>query len=367
MTRRSHNYEKIPVSVEDLTARLAALCPEHHIDLAGAVALPCPLPHRQAWLDWVAADRHGGLDYLIRDPEDRADPTRRNPWAGALLVFAQRYTNGWPAKDPAPASGGSDAKHWTDRVARYARGQDYHDVLLKDIKQVLAGLKQQWPDLAAFPATDTGPYLEREYAWLAGFGFLGRNTCLIHEQLGSGIFLGVALTNLQILGLPTEVCAAPEPLYAGLTRSVAGRAQDSPVTRCGSCTRCVDACPTGALSLGGGLDANLCLSTWTIEWQGQTPAEHRSTQGGILFGCDICQAVCPWNQKAATKIQDQLSPVRSQYDVLPAHETLKLEDLIQQTPDDFRSRFRRTPLWRCHCDGLQRNARVVIQNLEEKP
>ena len=150
-------------------------------------------------------------------PTGRADPTRNNPWARSLLVFAQRYTDGLARGRSGTRfrRSGRDRRQsaWTSRVARYARGLDYHDVLLKDIKSVARGIEGRFPDWRRSPSTDTGPYLEREYAWLAGLGFLGKNTCLIHEKLGSGLFLGVALTNLDIDGLVSGQPAG-EPLYA---------------------------------------------------------------------------------------------------------------------------------------------------------
>ena len=188
------------LSAAELAMRLAATCPEHHLDLAGAVALPCPLPHADRWRAYVAEGRHGGLEYLARDPEARLDPTLRFDWATTLLVFAQRYTDGWPVADPDPSAGGpagsADDPPWTARVARYARGLDYHDLLKRDITAAVATLGAAGAPPRARISVDTGPYLEREYAWLAGLGFLGRTTCLIHEKLGSGCFRGVALTRL---------------------------------------------------------------------------------------------------------------------------------------------------------------------------
>jgi len=364
MGRRPIEAEPIRVTAEELAAELTRLCPEHSIDLAGAVALPGPLPHEADWLAFVNEGRHGDLDYLIREPEDRADPTRKNPWARSLLVFAQRYTAGWNSEDEAPVSGGPKGNPddpWTDRVARYARGLDYHDVFLKDIKRVVKGLQGRWPGLVAFPSTDTGPYLERENAWLAGLGFLGKNTCLIHEKLGSGMFLGVAPTNLEVAGLPRGGQPAAEPLYA-----VTPRRRRPPHTvaasHCGTCTRCLDACPTDALLPTGGMDAGRCLSTWTIEWRGRPPAGREADQGGILFGCDICQAVCPWNQRAA-----DAGPVRSEYGNLIEHGEFRLADLLEMNDDEFRKRFRRTPLWRAHPEGMRRNTRTVLGNLSPGP
>ncbi|MCP4572608.1 MAG: DUF1730 domain-containing protein [bacterium] len=355
----------VQVQATELAAELTRLCPEHGLDLAGAVVLPADLPHEQRWHDWLAADRHGDLEYLTRDPDGRVDPTGANPWARTLLVFGQRYTAGWPAGDTDPSATGATVPEapWTARVARYARGRDYHDVLLGAMKRLLGRLRETWPDLRAHPATDTGPYLEREWAWLAGLGFLGRNTCLIHEQLGSGYFLGVAPTNLEVSGLPAAGTPAAEPLYEIVPR----RARPEgpvPATRCGTCTRCLDACPTNALDLVQGLDAHRCLSTWTIEWRGGAPADERVAQGGIVFGCDICQAVCPWNRRAAGRAGGP--PLGDAYAADPAHGELDLAELIALSSDEFRARFRRTPLWRAHPEGLRRNALVAAANAERR-
>lgn len=359
--------EPVPgIAAADLASLLARACPVHHVDLAGAVALPCPLPHAGAWRAYVAEGRHGGLEYLERDPEARLDPTRRDAWAATLLVFAQRYTDGWPRGDADPVAGGpagaADDPPWTARVSRYARGGDYHDLLKADIEGVVATLARDLHGLRARIAVDTGPYLEREYAWLAGLGFLGRNTCLIHEKLGSGMFLGVALVNLRVTGLPAPGVPAVEPLFA-----VAARRRHAipvaPASRCGACTRCVEACPTQAILPQGGLDAGSCLSLWTIERRGQAPAGRDAEQGGLLFGCDICQAVCPWNNHAASSPPPGLPPARDGYGTLPAHAELDLGQLAAITDASFAARFRRTPLWRCHPEGLRRNAARVLANL----
>lgn len=337
------------VPARALADRLAALCPEVGIDLAGAVPIDGPLPHAEAWHRWLDQGRHGGLEYLARTRDERADPRRRNPWARSMLVFAQRYTAGWPATEDAFGD-------WLPDVARYARGRDYHDVLKRAVGTVVEGLRARWPDLVAYPAVDTGPYLERGWAARAGLGFIGKNTCLIHERLGSGLVLGVAPTNLEL----TDLADAPTPLYEVATR---GPLPNPDVDRCGRCTRCLDACPTGAFVQPRVLDANRCVSTWTIEWQGQAPADGRTSQGDRLFGCDVCQQVCPWNGKALRAAAIGLSPpVTAAYEPLPAHAELTLADLIALDPQGFRDRFRHTPLWRAHPSGLRRNALVVAAN-----
>ena len=236
-------------------------------------------------------------------------------------------------------------------MARYAHGLDYHDILLKAVRGVLLGLRAAWPDLEAHPAVDTGPYLERAWAERAGLGFIGKNTCLIHETLGSGLFLAVAPTNLELTGLD----AAPRPLFSAVPRPPAARPD---LDRCGSCTRCLDACPTGAILEPRVLDAGRCLSTWTIERQGRSPADDRARQADHLFGCDICQAVCPWNGRAFRARTDRAAAPAA-YEPLPAHAEIALPDLLSVDPDTFRARFRRTPLWRAHPEGLRRNALVV--------
>ncbi len=359
----------VTVTVDALRDRLAALCPDQAIDLAGAVPLPVALPHREAWLDWVASGRHAGLEYLARDPEGRADPTRRDPWARALLVFAQRYTDGWPADDPSAREGITAGGTWIDGVARYARGDDYHEVLHDAIAAVLRGLADTWPGLRAHPAVDTGPYLEREYALLAGLGFVGKNTCLIHERLGSGLFLGTALTNLAITGLPAADPGRAEPLYATAPRPHRARIGPAAASRCGSCTRCLEACPTGALVAPYVMDANLCLATWTIEWKGHAPAAARHRQGGIVFGCDICQAVCPWNVRAARRAADgetEVPPPPPAYATRADHAEIALADLIVLGRDAFRQRFRATAIWRCHPEGLRRNVMVAVANARRR-
>ncbi len=354
----------IRVNLSVLRTCLAELCPQHGIDLAGAVALPCELPLADRFRQWLADGRHGNLEYMVRDPEARLQPLLRDPGARTLLVFAQGYTRGWPADDtdPSASAAGDPRAPWTARVARYARGRDYHDVLLGAIRGVLRGLRTRWPDLEAHASCDTGPYLEREYAWLAGLGFLGKNTCLIHEKLGSGLFLGVALTNLEVGGLPAGEDPQRAPLYAVVPRRRRAFTR-AYLSACGRCTRCIDACPTGALDPAGGLDAGACISNWTIERRGEVPAGREAEAGGILFGCDICQAVCPWNRRAAEKAAP---PVVPEYDTLAGHADIGLAELAAMTPEDFRKLFRRTPLWRCHPDGMRRNACRVRAFLERR-
>ena len=334
----------VAVAAAELARHLAELCPARGLDLAGAAPLDGPAPGAEHWRTWLDRDLHGDLDYLARTRDERADARVRNPWARSLLVFAQRYTDGWPAVDDATGD-------WLGGVSRYARGADYHDVLLAAVKAVLRDLREIWPELRAHPAVDTGPYLERAWAARAGLGFIGKNACLIHETLGSGLFLAVAPTNLVV----ADLNAAPHPLYQVADRGPLPRTETD---RCGSCTRCLDACPTQAFVAPRILDAGRCLSTWTIEWQGRAPAAAREQQGGCLFGCDICQQVCPWNGKALRGLPQRPSRCDA-YAALASHAEVNLGALLRLDAEEFRQRFRRTPIWRAHPDGLRRNALVV--------
>lgn len=338
-----------------LADRLGALCPEHGVDLAGAVGLDGPAPHAAAWLDWLGRGLHGGLGHLERTGAERADPRRHVPWARSLLVLAQRYTDGWP--DPDDTVRDAVPGDWPRHVARFARGHDYHDSLLRAAEGVIEGLREVWPGLVARAAVDTGPYLERDWAAQAGLGFIGKNTCLIHERLGSGLVLAVAPTNLELI----DLAGLPRPLYSVVERGRRGR---TGADRCGRCTLCLDACPTGALIEPRVLDAGRCLSTWTIERKGRAPQKERRLQGDRLFGCDVCQQVCPWNARAARRAAeaDPWPPLVPDYASLPGHAQMSLADLIMLDDDGFRRRFRGTPLWRAHPEGMRRNAVIVAAN-----
>ncbi|MGC9336426.1 MAG: tRNA epoxyqueuosine(34) reductase QueG, partial [Anaerolineae bacterium] len=219
------------------------------------------------------------------------------------------------------------------RVSRYAWGTDYHDVILRKMHQLAQWISEQLGRRLTYRTyVDTGPLLERELAQQAGLGWIGKNANLIHPKLGSYFFLGELLTDLEL-----------EP--------------DAPFSdeRCGSCTACLDACPTGALTAPHTLDARRCISYLTIEHRGAIPEETRPLIGDWVFGCDVCQEVCPWNRRFA-------HPGRR-----PAfravHDTLDLVEMLKLDEDAFRSRFRETPLWRARRAGLARNAAVVLGNL----
>ena len=294
---------------------------------------------------WIAAGRHGEMKYMEARDEagelKRAALARVAPWARSVLVCAINYNTAQPystqATDP--------SRGWISRYA-WSR-EDYHDAVMRRLLIFESKLKELIGATGARqPATsnqqlatdncfrayvDTGPLIERVFAKHAGIGWIGKNTCLINQKLGSWLFLGVILTSLE---LATDL-PAPD--------------------RCGTCTRCIAACPTQAIVAPGEIDARLCISYLTIEKRGSIPEGLRAAMGRHVFGCDICQDVCPWNRKAPASQLPEFQP-REQL-VNPA-----LDWLAEITPEDFRETFRGSPVRRAKLNGLRRNAIVAMAN-----
>lgn len=269
---------------------------------------------------WVTAEMAGPLAYLTGHRAAlRVDPRTLLPTARSVLCLGLLYNTSGPTEHT---------------VSRYAWGSaDYHDILRSALQNLVDQLLAAWGSFDYKICVDTAPLLERSLARAAGLGWIGRNTCLINEPLGSWFFLGEVIISLE---LPPDT---------------------PPPDRCGTCHACIEACPTQALvSAPDGrfrLDARLCISTWTIEQKGPLPEEHRAQSGTHLFGCDICQDVCPWNRRA---------PVTGEPGFQPVHPDPNLSQLAALSPDDFRARFRRTPLWRTKHAGLLRNVASAMGN-----
>lgn len=280
----------------------------------------------EAYRAWLAQGYAGGMAYLARPDAvaRRADVRALMPTAQAVIVAGAAYPWMTPAPSLPPLHG---------QVARYAWGEDYHRWLLARLKTLARHLAEALGPLNARCYVDTGPILERDWAVSARLGWQGKNTCLLHPRLGSYFFLGVMLIDRA---LPATLW----PSTSALT-----------FPTCGSCTRCLDACPTGALVAPGVLDARRCLSYLTIEHRGAIPEALRPLLGERVFGCDVCQAVCPWNRRLV-----------SAPEALPLHATLPLPELLTLDAEGFRSRFRHTPVWRATPEGLARNAAVVLGN-----
>jgi len=269
--------------------------------------------------DWVARGMAGEMRYLTdRRAEVRRDARNLLPTAKSVICVGKLYNTPDPLRQPDDA-----------RISRYAWGKDYHVTMRAALERMVVQLLQR----AAFShkiCVDTAPLLERTFARLAGLGWIGKNTCLINEPLGSWFFLGEIVTSLDLQpGVP-------------------------PPDRCGSCTRCIEACPTQAIvpSIDGWqLDARRCISYLTIELRGPMPEDLRAGVGDHVFGCDICQNVCPWNSKA---------PFTDDPDF--AGSSIALEALARLSPEEFRERFRESPIARAKYDGLLRNVEVARNN-----
>jgi epoxyqueuosine reductase len=310
-------------------------------DLAGVAPVGDFAEHRR-FEEWIDGGRAAEMQYLAArdDAGDlkRASLQRVAPWARSVIVCAKNYNTNHPysteSTDP--------SRGW---IARYAWSrEDYHDSLLRQLREVEAAMRQTHGSAAASsPATpelttrcyvDTGPIAERIYAKYAGIGWSGKNTCLINQKTGSWLFLGVILTSLEL----SPDIPAPD--------------------RCGSCTRCIDACPTQAIVAPHQLDANLCISYLTIEKRGPISEHLREGMGRHVFGCDICQDVCPWNRKAPITAAAEYQPREGL--INPA-----LEWLATMNEEEFRQTFRGSPIRRTKRQGLRRNAAIAMGNSGE--
>jgi epoxyqueuosine reductase len=306
------------------TSLVKALARQIGFDLIG-VTLAAPVGRAAYYRDWLARGYGANMRYLHRDLDRRADPRRLLPQARSIICAAISYHR---PPEPTPNPPTPPAGH----VARYAQGRDYHRVLRDLLDNLLLELRRQIPEpFDARSFVDTGPLLERALAEAAGLGWIGRNTCLLNEHHGSYLLLGEIVTTLDLL-------------------------PDQPVaSRCGSCTRCIDSCPTRALVAPYELDARRCIAYMTIEHRGPIDAAHHPHMDACLFGCDICQAVCPYNARAPHGNHPDLTA-----DCLPAH--LDLARLLQLSAAEYRRLVRGTPGTRARRNMWRRNAAIVAGN-----
>jgi epoxyqueuosine reductase len=272
--------------------------------------------------EWLARGYAGEMRYMDAQAEARRHPASILPDVKSVIMLGMVYSDSATegAETRPPNSG---------RVARYAQGTDYHDVLWRKLDELLSWLLNEVPGCAGRGVVDTAPLLERDFARRAGLGWIGKNTMLIDKRLGSYLFLAALLVNLQL---------QPD--------------QPHVASHCGTCTACLDACPTNAFTAPGWLDARRCISYLTIELRSPIAEELRPEMGDWLFGCDVCQEVCPWNGKARTAS----FPHRTDLAALDPVELLGLSD------EEFRRRFRGTAITRTRRRGLLRNAAIVLGN-----
>jgi epoxyqueuosine reductase len=302
--------------------------------LAG-ITSPDPPPHLAVFERWLAEGRAGEMAYLEseRARQRRADPRTILPECRSILVLAVPY---WPPQRALDNPAAQVETSGAGRVAAYAWGDDYHEVLPERLKALVDYLEAEvGQPIPNRWYTDTGPLLERDLAQRAGLGWIGKNTCLIHPQLGSYFLLAEIL-----LGIDLE---ADLPFAAD---------------HCGACTRCLEACPTGCILPDRTLDARRCLSYLTIELKGPIPAELRPQVGDWIFGCDVCQAVCPWNERFAPSTGDPAFAPRPDLPRPDLISELRLE------PASFNRKFKKSPVQRARRRGYLRNAAVALGNLQ---
>jgi len=282
-----------------------------------------PAPHRSELIAWLDSGMAGTMSYMHRQEGRRAEPATIVPGAHRAIALTRNYFN---SEGNQPGGSG--------RVAKYARGRDYHESLRKPLQELtdyVESLGEE--DTVARFYVDAGPVPERELAQRAGLGWIGKNTMLISSKWGSYSFLATILTNLDLpIDMPFET------------------------DRCGSCTRCLDACPTDAFPRERVLDSRRCISYLTIEYRGDVAADLQELMGDWIFGCDVCQDVCPWNTKFASVVIDpvlQLDPSRAFVD---------LAMLIEMSDVEFVEKFEWTPIERPGPAGMKRNARIAAEN-----
>lgn len=301
--------------------RIKQIALDEGFDRAGIAELG-PSVTGAAFRRWLGDGYQAGMGYLERQTSEREDPRLLLEGARSVLCVALQYS---PRPPDEPPEGGD---FWP-RVARYARGEDYHDFLRRALQRIAARVEREFPATRTRCCVDTSPLLEREWAARSGLGAVGKNTLLLHPEGGSWFLLGEILITLEL---------APDLPIADL---------------CGECGRCLEACPTGALTAPYRLDSRRCISYWTIEHRGEIPDEMADQLAGWVFGCDLCQEACPWNQ--------EVSPANESRFSTPLHLAgLDLVTLLEMPEDQMRVRLRGTPLLRPKPAGLRRNVRLAL-------
>ena len=283
-------------------------------------------PERERLEEWLRRGYHGEMRWMARDAGGRTDPRLLLPSARSVVVVALNYFTPHRHTDD-PRAG---------KVSRYAWGDDYHDVVGGKLKSLLAWIKEQWPGTEGKTCVDIQPMMDKAWAVRAGLGWIGKHSNLITREYGSWVFIGELLLNLEL-------------------EYDRDRVED----HCGSCTLCIDACPTDAITEAYVVDSNRCISYATIELRApEIPEELAANLDGWLYGCDACQDVCPWNRFEQPTTEARFEP-------RPGNVTAELSDILELTPDTYAARFRRSAMKRAKITGLQRNARALREHAHE--
>ncbi len=308
----------------ELTRRLESRAREEGFDLFG-VARAGPADPEGRLRAWLAEGLHGEMDWMARTAPLREDPRELLPGCRSVVAVAMSYHTDRPlSTDPAPPG--------TVWISRYAWGRDYHRILKKRLVRLGRWLAEAAPGAAWRASVDTAPVLEREWAARAGLGWIGKNTCLVNRELGSELFLGILLTDVEL---------EPSP----------------PATEhCGRCTACLDACPTGAFPGPGLLDARRCVAYLTVEHRGEIPEDLQRSMDHMVAGCDICQEVCPWTRRAPADLHPGFAPAPHRF----RPELAALESLDEE---GWRTWRRGSPLNRIPFAALRRNLAIARRNL----
>lgn len=313
--------------MDSIITRLDPLIKDSGFDHYGWAQLKRPFS-LDIYESWIKDGLHGSMEYLKRHLPLKENPQKVLPQARSALVIATPYV-------PHPKAP-SAITH--NRTALYSQGEDYHLWFKEELEKLKVKLESEFPDEHFTCFTDSGPVLERDLAARAGLGWIGKNTCLIHTQKGSLFFLGEIYTSLEI---NTAEVLHPD--------------------RCGTCTRCIDVCPTKAIEEPRKLNATKCISYWTIESKAPAPENLRSQIGDWLFGCDLCQTVCPWNEKAFGPSMKTLSmPTKPNQREDLIHE---LRYILRTSNKELEKRWENSPLERAGGRGLKKNAVIVATNL----